>query len=39
MQTVVVDRIGNIKISELSKQIEDEQLIAYINQRMIHLSE
>lgn len=38
-QTVIVDRIGNIKLNELGKIIEDEELIAYINQRMLHISE
>ena len=38
-QSILVDRIGSIKLSELSKVVEDEELIAYINQRMLQLSE
>lgn len=37
-QTVIVDRIGNIKLNELGKLIEDEEIIGYINQRMLNLS-
>lgn len=37
--TVVVDRIGNIKIQGLNKVLEDEDLVGYINQRLIYLSE
>jgi|LakMenE01Jun11ns_1017448.scaffolds.fasta_scaffold9609631_1 hypothetical protein len=37
--TVIVDRIGNIKIHDLSKVLEDEDLVGYMNQRLIYLSE
>lgn len=36
---VVLDRIGIIKPNELSKIIDDEALIGYTLQRLIHLSE
>lgn len=38
-QTVIVDRIGNIKLNELGKVIEDDEIVAYLNQRMLNLSE
>lgn len=37
--TVVVDRIGNIKVHELSKVFEDDELVHYTSQRLLHLSE
>ena len=37
--TVVVDRIGNIKIQELSKVFEDDEFVHYTCQRLIELSE
>lgn len=37
--TVVVDRIGNIKVHELSKVFEDDELVHYTSQRLLQLSE
>ena len=37
--TVVVDRIGNIKLQNLSKVLDEDELVAYFNQRMCHLAE
>lgn len=39
MQTVVLDRVGQIKIAELTKVIDDEMLFGYICQRVLSLSE
>ncbi len=36
---VVMDRMGNIKLNELSKILDDDAFIGYINQRVIFLSE
>lgn len=38
-ETVIVDRLGNIKIHELSKFFEEDELAHYINQRMLHITE
>jgi hypothetical protein len=37
--TVVVDRVGNIKMQELAKVFEEDELAAYLSQRLIRLSE
>jgi hypothetical protein len=37
--TVVVDRVGNIKMQELAKVFEEDELAAYLSQRLISLSE
>lgn len=37
--TVIIDRVGSIKLSELHKIVTDEQFVGYINQRMLHLSQ
>jgi hypothetical protein len=38
-QLVVVDRVGPIKLADLSKVVDDEEFIAYVYQRMLHISE
>lgn len=37
--TVIIDKVGSIKLSELHKIVADDQFVGYINQRMLHLSE
>lgn len=36
---MVVDRIGNVKVQDLNKLFEEDELVSYVNQRMIDLSE
>ena len=35
----MVDRIGNVKVQDLNKLFEEDELVSYINQRMLDLSE
>lgn len=37
--TVVVDRIGNIKIVDLFRVLEDDELVHYTSQRLLRISE
>jgi hypothetical protein len=36
---VVVDRVGHIRVHELSKVLEDDQLVHYTSQRLLRISE
>lgn len=36
---VVVDRFGNLRVQDLGKLFEDDELLFYTNQRMLELSE
>ena len=36
---VVVDRVGGVKMNEVSKILDEEGIIGYFNQRLLHISE
>jgi hypothetical protein len=36
---LVVDRIGAIKINEVNKIVDEDELIGYFNQRLLQISE
>jgi hypothetical protein len=36
---VVVDRVGSIKMNEVNKILDEDSIVAYFNQRLVHISE
>lgn len=36
---IVVDRVGCVKINEVNKILDEDSLVGYFNQRLLHISE